>query len=74
MGEFSGFGSLVCLTWGRTGPSVREPLNADRQLALLPVGLSATILPYPTLIPSSVPGKVKLKLEIKVTITINVIS
>ena len=62
------------LTVGRTGLSVREPPDADRQLALLPVGLSATILPYPTLIPSSVPGKVKLKLEIKVTITINVIS
>ena len=35
------------LTAGRTGPSVREPPNADRQPALMPVGLSATTLPYP---------------------------
>ena len=65
------------LTAGRTGPSVREPPNADRQPALLPVGLSATTLPYPIfLFPlhSTVPEKVKLNHEIKVTITINVIS
>ena len=35
------------LTVVRTGPGVREPPDADRQPALLPVGLSATILPYP---------------------------
>ena len=61
------------LTAGRTGPSVREPPNADRQPALLPVGLSATTLPYPIfLFPlhSTVPEKVKLNHEIKVTITI----
>ena len=65
------------LTVVRTGPGVREPPDADRQPALLPVGLSATTLPYPIfLFPlhSTVPEKVKLNQEPKVIITINVIS
>ena len=56
MGEdwgFSGVGSGVSLTVGRIWPSVGEPPVADRQLALLPVGLLANILPYPLLNPSS---------------------
>ena len=45
--EFSGVGSGVSLTVGRIWPSVGDPPVADRQLALLPVGLLANILPYP---------------------------
>ena len=73
LGEFLVMPRWFGLTAGRTGPSVREPPNADRQPALPPVGLSATTLPYPIfLFPlhSTVPEKVKLNHEIKVTITI----
>ena len=61
-------------TLRRTGPSVREPPDADRQLALLPVGLLAKILPYPIFISLYSSGKVKLEIGNQVTITINVIS
>ena len=47
LGSFLVMAHWFGLTVGRTGLSVREPPGADRQLALLPVGLSATILPYP---------------------------
>ena len=47
LGSFLVMALWFGLTVGRTGLSVREPPDADRQLALLPVGLSATILPYP---------------------------
>ena len=53
------------LTVVRTGPGVREPPDADRQPALLPVGLSATILPYPFFIsPSYCSGKGKVRSRI----------
>ena len=52
-------GSFVRSDAGRTGLSV-ESLVADRQPAFLPVGLSATILPYPFFLSSSVPAKGKV--------------
>ena len=51
IGGFSGVGSGVSLTVGRIWPSVGDPPVADRQLALLPVGLLANIFPYPRLNP-----------------------
>ena len=61
IGEFSGVGSWVSLTVGRIWPSVGEPPDADRQLALLPVGLLANISPLSSSYPSSIfGGEVKL--------------
>ena len=60
IGEFSGVGSWVSLTVGRIWTSVEEPPDADRQLALLPVGLWETILPYPLHIHIRSRGEVKL--------------
>ena len=46
-GEFSGVGSWVRSDLVGLGRLYEICLNADRQLALMPVGLLATILPYP---------------------------
>ena len=51
--------------WSWMRLSVREPPDADRQPALLPVGLSATILPYLFVVSSSYcSGKGKVRSRI----------
>ena len=60
-GEFSGVGSWVRSDLVGLGRLYEICLNADRQLDLMPVGLLATILPYPIfrLLFSSGKGKVE---------------
>ena len=60
-GEFSGVGSWVRSDLVGLGRLYEICLSADRQLALMPVGLLATILPYPIfrLLFSSGKGKVE---------------